>query len=1657
MLALAVQQSNFNLVKKLLEEGANPNQGLALVYAIEQFEKKAFQAEEILMVLLKNGADPLFEFDDEDCISGYDNAFAHALGNDCSFTCFKLLYDHIPEKCKLTISDLRFAASTFDSNIVIFLIEQEIFKQNEASILAERLNSYTDNPDSIISKEFLKTDFYKSVCLLYEHAKAHSLPINDPTIYMLLQVAIEHQDFPFAHSLIKTIDYKTLQSFKINDTNFDNILFCLLDKQHDANFRILSSHQAALVIYFLLNHDSTNTTNSTLISIKKQLDFFFDNIIQTCLDRKFHSEINEPFLTYLKLTVQTARTEEKELMSALSNEELSIFFSDKTTIRYYSQAKQFAQKIIYKNMPASLTQLYNKYVFQLTLMNPNIIYNFQKQNIIIDKIAKIDFSLISNDQSPKLMIKEIFSEQSANYPVDQMKQAILNDVAFYINQVGYCAHTKRDDLAFLTIYNLATFLHHTHSPDLLINLIYSEKNIYQLGESEKKFVLTKVREFFLKYPAIVAISQNQTKNPSEIFASEQKTTSIIDKLTENQKIIFLKAITRRKTYNFFKKYATHTTSLKELSYKNYLRLIYQLRFMPALPNDLHQHWMTLKSNSNQNPKSPPEILTPKEKIIYNNLLACPWKISHRVSNANHLEKIENEIYSVNARKFRGVPSYPNNIPSILPHLNGMVFATIGPLHAPTPLFLLHQPGYEIDVNGLLNAHPNFFNNAQISFHLLSFFENQQFNPGIYYDTACTIFHKDLYRHTKFMLGSPWNCSYQENLSISQGFYTGKRLLHILSLLFILKLRYIGGKLYDNVINHPDNLELIANIYGELIHPGILELQCLFALPIDPSYTTLIPPASNLLFSNVLNPKQYASELYKQIALNQPDVIDELLKINSIEMQFCLKNVLFLANNTLLEKILINQFPIPNLDNCFKLITSTFEIMKKITDRNLNNLLNILLKFTPSTLLTNLLIYGFESWEDPRKNLSQIIQTIRIFIQHGVVINYDLYKKAVFTGIYEIYSEFNKIRPDFFLTENDFYSGLEKGLKNRLDIFLAVLQNSKKPTPHFMPVTLYSFLLYLALSNKIFMLKMLLHKMMPENNDLNWRPDTWLILYITKLINNNIHSEDLLIDILKNVNTLFLKNDAGLIMEFNKYFKVFFENYSFKNQLPWHEFFLKYNLFFLYRQYLPNKLFYPLSYKFKKELNANPSTYEWNQAAKFFIDIMKDLPVDIICAEELYAINILLTKFPEIIPQLTSQFSCDNFHDLLDVNFYEFYPEENYTLEQRQLFEISYLSLFFENNNNVKSIKDQLEILNDIEISYFTANNLLVDHPEMIFLIFTKWLFILLISPKNLKEHLVIAEDFIINHHEKFNNIEKYFDMPSFTIMKLKMIFHDLLPEKFSQPSSPSAADIIWFKNYKKNIASTALDTDQQFWADFYCKSSNTNDPNINIGVGLITCLFDNKKHVFLGRKRHHNQSPLIAPGGFLNGVENSFVGTLREIQEETGFTINYPTNIADLHYLQRFGRVDLAFYTNNNIAHPYTARHLFFYEHSDTFNHNMSNKLYNINFYWLDFNTDITHYLSSFDDFDQGRWVPIDEIIFNPQQEKFSYNNEEIATSNALLILKIKNIPIPDVAINEAIYQERHTKHLQSRSRFNFFNHKNNANDTLVDHSLSSAKRQRTS
>ncbi|HLB42735.1 MAG TPA: hypothetical protein VJN02_07820 [Gammaproteobacteria bacterium] len=1483
----------------------------------------------------------------------------------------------------------------------------------------------------------------------------------------LFKQAILEQDFASAHEIIQHIPLNILQEEKLYLIHDKPILSLIFDtiKNDSDNDKLNQSHKMAII--FHLSKVSCQFFNIRLQTHKNKINAintYLEQVINRALSNHQQSISEpEPFLSFINFLIQDVKSRDScKSMRALTDSELINILTNIAI-----QACVQNRRLIFKKISCALNT-------HLTLPQNNVdeLHNIIYLYILYEKHNLIDLKY--QKKFIKLLIK-------VDYAQAQRKHTFLHEFHHLIKIWGESYYpTKKSsqintEQLFITdktfrLYWLCYEIQRRHEIECDFILKTDEDTAVWLINSlrcDSASLKQDDKEWFahlLNRNGFPKISQDISIAPVQSIPCE---------ITESQKNLILMLLTYRRTsiaLNNQGKTLPKKLDLTAIKKLNYRQLIADLKYMNLLPDHLREPFLKHKGYYTLLNTTEPQILTAEEKLIYQTLMNCNWKITHWVRSCCDLEKIKQDqmIYSVLARKTKNVTIRHQMTPCQIPYLPGYVFCTIGPEKTPIPYYLRYSPAFEIDVNNLLKVNPRFFKKTQLSLHWFTFFKDETLTPTQYGNSILLIYHKNNCRYSKYMGND--HPPYIEKQSLNQGIYSGTNILHILTLLFILKLRYIGGNYYNDVINNPTNIQLLSNSYCEILNPSIIELQCLFAIPLDSSYTRIIS-AEKKIYANeekirtalqdiqllktytnqelsinqdvIVNINGYyyiGNILARAIAENKSEaIIDFILKHSIIDINFngTHVNTLLLAVNAsknykLLEKILTNKFPLLLSPNTSRIINADLtSLLKLVIDCSIISL-SFLLPLTTEDNLTRLLASVVSIWQYHTENLPKIIETATLLLKNGAD-SYPALQQPILYDCIPLANLLLKTESSKSLSPSEINEiithHLSKDNITAVDFVLQNLTNLKSLTSE----PQLFLLIILGISERTSSLKIVLKKICLDKIDaIDTANHQDLIPFLVEIVKKNTPQEYILhipndinmglrehSYIYKNINANSLKRFLNLFSQYNEH-----DLFTACNQQGW---------LYILNVILQEKTSCPIAYLLEEVLTSTRDN-KWISLGELLINMPNYLLPSYCFSEmDLCKMVALLIDFPETIPHLILVYI--QHRDKLSMDIL-----------------LNLLEPMLEINFNDKTFSYQKNILDNLDIAGF-FNKIITENDKNSLMLVAKCLLILMHDDCLLFQATTSIAHYIKDNYKIFNKIEEHLDIPSYIVAKLKILFHHIDPEIFPPPIL-STSNKTWatLNNLLKPSERNKL------WYDYYTQFDTGEDlPQrcIGVGVAMITCIINNKSYIYLGNKKSTIlQSPLLlAPGGYIHIDEDVFLGTIREVKEETGFSLDtlinpniYPDSI-DNYLLEELGRLDLA-YSNNNMTHQgrIIIRQLYEYDNQDNFNRLEIMTNYNISFYWLDFNMDMSQHFSSHDDFSNGQWVPMSEIIFHPKKKKYYYNETEIAISNALLIQKMLNKPIPYDAIKEAIYEERHIRHTQYKNLFSLTINQAKIADTSTNH-----------
>ncbi|OGT38321.1 MAG: hypothetical protein A3F11_06490 [Gammaproteobacteria bacterium RIFCSPHIGHO2_12_FULL_37_14] len=1701
-LAHAVASQAVKDAEQILKQGADANQASILKDAIDhanqaivkkiadknttspQNESANEPALKILKLLLDYNANPLEEYNSFKV--KYDNALAYTVGSDYSFECFKLLFDKAIQCGSLSNDLLLLASYTYDSHIILFLIDKGFYQDCAHRALTQRLYSFFEDPEN--ASNYALTPFFQSTLALYNLVIKFNLPKpNLVTLKNLLKLAIAHQDFAFILTIMRRPD--TQQNDALYQEDIESLVSLFFSHINNKSTpRDLTDHQVSILqllakIPSWIRKVLTSPNYINIQSILGNTSSHYslqppEKLSLISLDAFTHLAVN--YIRNNKFNL---------LLFPLADNELStiiVYLIFEGYLKTVMEQKVILEHALMHRSTPSKEKFYewHRKAWAMTFQEIPV-YRPDQLKHLVDLIASLDITNL-HEQFHILHLEKVIKLWKSNYlPTQQQatylcnQQLIIKDDTFWLNFLAHVIKLRHEHLCnyILTLDFIQSKIVSEHSvqwlEDFLQGTSTSYQNLFLLGNNDREWFELYLFFHCTKRHELTYISSltNRITIIDQYFTTNGK-KKLTNQLSESKKKLFLTALNYKLCQTTIKKHdhsALSNLPFRELSVLNYKLLIDELQHMALLPENLRKPFIEKKGYYTLMNVTKPQILTPQEKLAYRTLMNCDWEIRHGLDSPTDLEKIQacGMIYAPLARKAKKIPVNHQRTPPDDKDLSAQIFGTIAPKKASAPGFLRKGAAISFNVKALLAVYPDFFDHAHISFHWRAFADNQLFNPTNYADSWSFISHEDNYRYTKYIIDN--DTQYVEKKSFAQGFYSGRRLLHILSLLFILTARYVGGKFYQNIIDHPDDSELLSNSFSELLHPGIIEFKYFLAIPLDNRYTKIIPPPTKIHATETriqtalqdihslkraidvgfdlnqdveikFNGYRYIGTLLaRAIAEKQSEAMINLILQHSTAE--CLLdtfhvNTLYLMllaypNIKLNEKILTHRFPITTLPHCGRLLLPRFELLNLIPNIfSMPNLVHVL-QFATEPLLTKMLEKAIGRY------IPGDIEFVKFLLKNGA----DPSAKYIFiTAIdkdsIELVNLFFKYQPNLIsqvMKQPLFITELAS--INVMVMFDLLLEHMSQELLATYP--LLELPILLSIENKTSFLKKILKKLYQEHSCLiDLATDEELMLLTIKNLPQLENDwEKIAIDI----NDYLIRNQNIDENQFNpeglKRLLALLPNHK---NLLWT--LCEQNDLFHLLTFLPESNIRPIHRLINDRLNASAND-KWSSLGNLLSAMSDYEPMPLLGEmDDLYHAALLL--------------SASGFHEAIPILIEPFHEEFSLTNCNANII-MTFCELMLKTTLNNTAVVFQeaffveLEVLESlVEISKHTQH-LPEAKAHRFFLLIANYFLMIIEDTPTLNEATQYFSTYIKQNQALFNQLEKHLHIPAFTINKLKILFHEIDATIFPLPVL-STANTVWKAMTTHTLTKTDMEKNK-FWYDFYTTPGvDDRQRKQKVGVGMITCFIKQKKCIYLGRKKSSIHFPLIAPGGFINENEKVFMGLLRELREETQLNMQGWTNKnneilkLDISLLEALDRLDLD-YHQNGINHALIIRQLYHYQYLDNFNSTKVATNYSIYFYWLDFDADLSGQLHPHDDFSDGRWVPLNEIYL--KDEKYYYNNEQIATSNALLIQRMQGYPIPIDTIRETIYLERSQWH-QQRATLGLFDSHANQSRQITPHPL---------
>jgi hypothetical protein len=1074
-------------------------------------------------------------------------------------------------------------------------------------------------------------------------------------------------------------------------------------------------------------------------------------------------------------------------------------------------------------------------------------------------------------------------------------------------------------------------------------------------------------------------------------------------------------------------------SLDSLARQNYHNLICSLRSAPI--NDKGTDFFG-KDN----------ILTRAEIPLYASMLDMKWKVTHRIKDRTSFLKIkqDQEIRSGWLLNAGGEIVTPQPIGF---GLSGFVFFTIGPGKSPVPPFLAHACSIEMDLADLLKKIPSFLANAHISSHWYAFDTNQTLTPITLMGTTVEVSHDKHYQSVRVYKGNQLNCEteYHDKSAI---FFSGKRLLHILTLLFIKKIRTIGGQLYQKLLSEPNNEDLIATTFAHLFHPGIFELRYPYALPLDDSYTQYFD-SSSAFFSQVevnrlLNDFNYLKKsvddgriyyqklpisitakaktfhglgnlLTQAILSKDKAMVDYLMtrwdflpEKNHPVFLSPLEAAILIDDKEFAMQLLVKGFPILGLSDSYYHLPFTDIVRNYLNDLTVEDCL--LLAQTANRKISNELLVSITQrlTLDENENLP-LVQIMEILLNRGATAYLLNTKHSVIKFAVKARCEqaiILLLRYSFQTTveaRNKLYSILEGDLFsycvfNELEYLIPKVAFLLNEYRQFNKVDLLC--LFLAGFSELFVdyFVEIFGKEYPEISEARNIRGILFVLVESLYKEKNHFLKEFLRDVVDEPWVLKIHSSLfqNILIEdqFIPYMKDLFGKKTITRVLQFKFINLMDSLQFLIHYQFENLLVL-ITAAFKSRIKDSVAE-EISQALEFInqkgIDYHK-----------------IIFELPEL-GQFTD-YSIFIERLLLRANQINYYQYDRYTkflTQSEQILQI--FDAYLKGRLNLSLLCSWLvQVINEDltkqfilkNVASFITTNLkdcidqilreisLSDYPKKMrqrALFFINYLFGV-INVENFS-----LEDELWGHINIMAPVPvRYYDVPRFSKqLKSQIDFKHFLDIRFSE-SLPKSDSVVAF----------------------------------------ITTLIDNEVYVYLGRKRPSQTGTffLLAPGGFAK--EDPIKDLQREVLEETHFEIKLPTNCSDMSRESFSGEIIFSeAAAENNIPNKIVLLHEL--TSADNYNrlHTMRRRC--THFFWVDYQYDVSKQFSSGDDFTEGTWIPLTGIYC--KDHEYYYQAQPILPSNGLLLDLIKGETISHTNLSKTLLLEAKNKFSTQNLADRFFN-----------------------
>lgn len=1066
-------------------------------------------------------------------------------------------------------------------------------------------------------------------------------------------------------------------------------------------------------------------------------------------------------------------------------------------------------------------------------------------------------------------------------------------------------------------------------------------------------------------------------------------------------------------------------NLKTLTQSNFTRLLTEMKLSNPEKNNAF-------------------VLTEQELEVYKTLMNSKWKLTHFVKNESDLCKIlqEKEIRSIAYRKFLREVIANQNTPLNV-HSEAFVFLTLGPGKSPQPYFLKNSGGVEIDVDNLLKKDPHFFKNTYITPHLSALKTDQILNGQSYMGHKCLTFYHNWQQVNEY--------HYQDNIfthtiNIEDGIYSGKRLIHILSLLFMQRIRHIGGDFHNFVLKNATSIKLLTELYSKIMHPGILEVRHPLKVTLDDSYIRKIPYKKSLNFTNQshvcnddiqslkktlaqgVNPNDSinlklphgtpvrGNLLTKAILEKKEDTIAYLLDNVEIDLQktehiFTPLEAAELIND---EKTIIKLWTIGSGAQFLSFFrafpvqpkAATFNTLlrdEKTLDIAISNMNKIHLSDFLCHILNLLKFHDLKEF-----NTDFLLKIMNVLLSRGVEpfpnetngitkkmapLEYALCTRN--EPAIELLLKFGKV-PIKLLVETLVFSianDFPKLIKTIIDDSIHTLRSDQGKTAA-------TFLFCLLISKHADLFQLLFSQI--YNRGCTDLKDP--ALKILKDICHNSHdlenliqdyyAEDWVLEDKKQLIYETIQNDCFLLSLFHNTQRYFVASFRGSQDTEANQFIIFKNILY------------------------EPFVYKQILLSIFFSDYLANSH-----QEFLYFFNKLM-EFPELQILLAKENP-----KFIDIKISYYLLSTSIKLESNAIITKNLISLLKNKPTLItEHINLALQCFSYKDFKTFICFSLFCMNDEKLFFKLTN-------------------DDLLTKN---VNLIETHYDILMYAIsslpivyqIRLRIFIYELLPHlSQSITTSSFTPDVIyWAQRMKLThfIKSTPFTAIEKTPWDTYKRGTPASLIKKETVVAFITCLINDQPHVFLGRKKSGTfDSNLLAPGGIVENTELTFYGLLRELKEETSFDLalalksTYRT-LDDLGFCVQ----ECGYYVfekeNQSSLIPKKISLLHHYKGYDNYNSTRQFQKFSTYFYGIEFDKDVSHLFKADDDFQHGIWVPTAQIHYNSQNDTYVYANQKILKSNAVLIKAlVEQKKYPLFSLNEQIYLERYTK---SKAKSAFFN-----------------------